>query len=1532
MNRQVIKNRIRKTLAYGVTGVVFLIISAFLILQMPPVQNAIVGRLLKNFSGAVGFQTTVHHFHLYWFDRIELEGVSVVDPETNEMIHAKRLLINFKLAQLFQQHDIDIDGIIVDSAHVYLTKIAESDTSADLNINLFIYQINNAFSKGSSTGNPPQVNIGEAVLNQCRFTYIDQYRDTVPSGFDYNHFTLDIDEGQLRNFMVLGDTTQFDVATLLVEDQKTKFKIKQLSTFFRISQSSMEFNGLNLHAGQSTITDTVFFTYNSQRDLNQFVDNVKIHAHFDNTIIYPEDLALFAPPAKAIEKPVHLSGTMNGRIRKFKLTDMEATMGNTRLLGSLDMDGLPDINETLIILNLKNSQLEFDDFDFLFNEKALARLRPFGRFSLNGQFLGYPTDFVATGDFSGALGRIRSDINFKVNEVDIDRSSYTGKLAMINFNLGEYLGDTSTFQKVNLDGRISGSGLTLETADFKLNGKVNSLGIKGYNYTNIITNAHFASQFFNGLLTINDPNLEFSAKGSIDLRKGKNIVTVQASLDTALLHNLKLSSQKIFLQTKVDLDIAGLQLDSLIGNARFTDFNIHYENKSLAVDSIHLISRRNAAFRHISLETPLADARLEGNFLVTDVTNDIKNLLYEISLNIKNNEEEITQYYQTKRTQPKTYQTSFNVNLKNINPVTELLNLDLLVSRGTIIQGNFSSGYTTILRAFTFVDSMEYEKNLLVKTEAEITASKIADSTSVLAMAFLNSAQQKLKSGLKTNNLIAEGIWNRNHIDFTLDCDQQNTGNYIRLRGMTDFLRDTTAIKFLPSAIHLLERNWLVEPQNEITVQGTEWRFNNVRLTNQEQSLQMNGFLSEDSTKNLRLQVNHLDLSVLNVISAVRFAGVMDADILMNNFFRDTNIENDVTVKGLSVEDFLIGDITGQNHWDNEREKFDINFFIDKNNERLVNLAGDYTPGKADPLHVEATLDKANLKIIEPFLQDIFSNIGGTVTGSYIITGTLDNPIIQGKGTVNNGYLTVNYLRTGYRFNGVIELTPSSINFNNIELTDGYRNNATLSGHIVHRNFSNMRINLDARFQNFQILNTSARDNDLFYGQAYASGNVNFFGPMENLKISSSARTEKNTRIYIPVSGTSSTERKEFINFVSLSDSGTVAEKPEQKHENKVNLTGVTLDLNLDVTPDAYCEIIFDIKAGDIIRGRGNGELKLQMDTKGEFNMFGVVEFTEGWYNFTLYDIINKEFEIQKGSRITWFGDPYAATLDIKASYNQLASFGPVVDYVYEGSDFGTTPELRRKYPAQVFLKLDGPMLSPQINFDILARDLPQTIAVNVDGVSNSIRLDFAFQAFKNKLDEQELKKQVFSLIVLRKFSPPQTFKTNVESLYNSVSELLSNQLSYWMSQVDENLEIDLDLGTMDEERFNTFQLRLSYTFFNGRLRITRDGTFGNNDYNGPTENRGNLASIAGDWTVDYFLTADGKFKVKMYNRTNYNQLSTSLNNQNYFTTGVSLQHVQSFNELKDLLNFSRNKKGKRPSETNPEINEEAIREDENDM
>lgn len=1517
MNLQVIKNRIQKILAYTLASFLFLLIAVFLVLQMPPVQNAIVGRILRNFSNVSGFTSQIDNFRLLWFDRLELGGLSVTDPEGNQMIGATSILINFNLAELLNQNDINVDGIILDSAEVYISRLNLADTATDLNINIFISELNK-LSRGGQ-GKNPRVNIGEAILSNSTFTYTDLSRDSIAGGFDYNHFTLNIDEGQIQNFLAIGDTVQFDVRTLLLQDEKTKFNIHQLATSFRISQTSMEFNGLYLKAGQSFIADTVRLTYDSQRDLRDFVNRVKIHAHLDSTVIHPQDLALFAPGTEKIGSPIRFSGQADGRVRKFTVSNMDARINNTRLLGKLDLDGLPNIEETFIIVNLQNSQLDFEDLSFLFSEDALNRLRPFGRITMNSQFLGYPSDFVANGDFTSRLGRISSDINFKINEEDIDKSTYIGRLKLVDFDIGRYLQDTVLFQRVSLDGNLNGSGLTMATASFALNGKISALDFKGYTYRNIVSDATFASEFFSGAMTIDDPNLKFSAKGSVDLRENRNLIRVEANLDTAVLQALNLSNKKILLRSKMDVDIRGLEIDSLVGTADLHDFTINIEDEEMSLQQVHLYSEKEGKNRFVKLETTLFDALIEGDYLFTDLTLDLDRLAREMAMNVRNNDAEIRKYYRTVRPKPRNYRATFEFNIKDVKPLNDLLALDIDLSENTLIEGNFTSGYTTIFRAFTQLDTLNYHKNLLLNTEAELTVSKIADSTSVLAVGFLSSGKQFFNSGLATENLVTEGVWNKNHIDFRLDGEQLSRGNYIQLEGGIDFMRDSTRIRLLPSPVHILDMNWHIDPDNEVIIRNREFDIRDLTILNRDQFVSLHGQISEDSTKVLKLKVGKLDLSLLDLITNKSFKGSLTAEVDLSNYYRSLSVENEVFIDSLTVNDFMIGDLRGNTLYDPAKRRFNMVMSVDRLDERIVALYGSYTPSNKKPLDLEASLDHANLRILQPFLQEILTEMDGTVTGRFIISGDLRDPEINGEGLVDNGQIKVNYTQALYNFKGIVGLRPSEIYFRDIELADVYRNKGSLNGTISHHNFYDMHINLDASFTDFQVLNTTPRDNSLFYGQGFATGNLKFTGPVSNMTITSTARTEKNTRIFIPVGGNEAAETEEYINFVNLDDTLAVALRAGSG-SNAVAITGVNLELFLDVTPDAYCEIIFDIKSGDIIRGRGSGDLKLQLDTKGEFNMFGTIEFAEGGYNFTLYDIINKEFEIERGSVITWSGDPYGANLNIDATYNQLASFAPLVNNQAETS----SPELKRKYPVQVLLNLEGAMRTPDITFDIVAPELPQTVSVA------NMPLSFVFDTFKNKLDEQELKRQVFSLIVLRKFQPLESFNTS-GTLYNSVSEVLSNQLSYWMSQVDENLEIDVDLGTMDQEAFNTFQLRLSYTFLNGRLRITRDGTFGNTDYN-ETYNQNNVASVAGDWTVDYFLTADGKFKVKMYNRTNYNQLSTSVNNQ-YFTTGVSLQHVQSFNDFKDLIRFSRRNKsipvpvddGQKEA-GNDEMNPEAMR------
>lgn len=1524
MNAQIIKKRVRKILAYFITGTAFLVLSSFLLLQMPPVQQHFIDRYLGELTQVTGFPTSVKTFRMLWFDRLELENVLIEDDHQNRMIAIERLRINFKLFQAANGKHVNIDGISLKGAEVFLKYIPENDSSEDLNINIFIDRINKKYGGSSGGGGGPVVNIGEAIISNSKFKYDDGSKEVL-SGFDYHRFALDIGEAELERFVVVGDTIEFQVQNLLAKDVKTGLDTKEFASFFRISQQAMEFYDLKAKAGQSILSDTVIFRFRSQRDLSNFNELVDIEAHLDNALLHPADLELFAPGGGGLGQPFYLSGNFKGRVNKFRLKDMVFTMGKSEMRGELNMEGLPYLDETFIETELHNSTLNFTDLSFALSNEVIERLRPLGETRLSGQFLGYISDFVANGVFQTKLGVLKSDINLKINETNAERSTYSGNLSILNFDLGTYLNDTLTYQRLTLTGNIRGAGLSVSTADFILNGNVQSVGVLDYNYKNIVTNARFAREFFNGKIGIDDPNVKAAFDGSIDLRKGINKIQLTGRIDTANIQHLGFSKEVLSLTSDVNINSRGFVLDSLQGNGSLQNFEILYKSKRMSLAEVFIEATREKEYHELHLRSDIAEGSATGNFYFSDLFKDIQALLAELKLNIVNDSLQTATYYASNQESNKDYAVDLHVKAKNVKPLTDLLSLNFSMSPNVTMEGSFTKGVNSMLNVFTTIPHVHYEDFVFENTTIDLNTSKLRDSTAVLAMVFIRSDKQSIQN-IATENLITEAIWNKNHIDFSLDLDQQKMDNNIRLRGTVDFM-DSTYIHLKNSTFRLLEKDWQVKATSKLSQKGKEWHLHEVGFQQNDQRIELHGNVSMDETMPLYVTLRNIDLQLMNPLITEKLSGLVNADLTFRNLYKNITLENLIDVDSLTINNFLVGNITGNNQWNKTEKRFLVDFLVNRQGLEAINLTGYYDPSNENsPLNVNAKLNQANLKLAEPVLRGLFSQIDGTLTGDFAIKGTLHKPQVRGSGQINNGQMMVDYLRTLYKFNGTLGMTPSSIYFENIVLTDIYNNKGKLEGFVAHRNFNNMRLNIDGSFTNFMVLNTTLKDNDWFYGQGIATGFVNFFGPISNLKISATAKTERNSKFYIPLTSSGTVEKKEFISFVNFND--TTRNKATTEN-NRKRLTGVAIDLNLDITEDAYCEIIFDQKAGDIIRGRGNGDIRLQMDTKGEFNMFGGVTFEQGGYNFTLYNLINKEFEIQQGSRITWSGDPYQGQLSIKAAYNQLASLAPIIIDPENEND----PVLRRKYPLKVMLMLDGAMLSPLINFDIVAKDLPQNVTLTS---GDTKRLDFEFAAFKAKLDEQELKKQVFSLIILRRLSPLNETISTSGSITNSVSELLSNQLSYWMSQVDENLEIDVDLGALDAEAFNTFQLRLSYTFLNGRLRVTRDGTFtSQNNSTSETNNNSSTAALLGDWTVDYLLTPDGKFKMRMYNRINANNQLNALNNQNTITTGASIQHTQNFNTLDDLWHSARERKEeeqKREQQKQLENNTEAVRKEEDSM
>ncbi len=1072
----------------------------------------------------------------------------------------------------------------------------------------------------------------------------------------------------------------------------------------------------------------------------------------------------------------------------------------------------------------------------------------------------------------------------------------------MGFNLGILLSDTSLYQQLDMTGSIRGSGFSRDQARFNLISEISRLGINGYDYQRISTNATMAEGFFNGNLIIDDPSLNFSGNLSLDLNSSPEIIKIKADLGMAILDTLKITNKPATLRSSLNVDMRGLALDDITGTLFFENTLFTYGEKDFFAERMNLTSEKDSLGRALRIESPITDLALSGQFDYSVLFKDAVDLYKEYSVLFRNRSQEILEFYKDRKsitTSP--YEMDFSINPKGINDLFNLFDINLMLSTDTKIAGTILGGEQRKFEVLAEMSRFDINNFTFAGNNVHIESEKRMDTTLVFASYKVRSNEQFINAKSVGHQLAFDADWKGNLIDLAFRVSQANSSNYLSTSANVEFVPDATHIHINPTELSLIDKIWQVSENNKLILENEKYSINNLSIYNGDQKINFNGVLSTDPDENLFISIVNFDFENLNPLITKKLDGVLNGFIDVKDFFRERKIDSRLNLRDFKINDFLVGNVIAFSEYDNKLRNFDVNLDVITNGKQTMLINGKFDPGDdINQLDLHATFTSANINLIQPFYEDIISDVGGQLDGKVTIKGKLKNLVINGSGKTSGGEFTLDYLKTHYKLDGEVVFDEHNIQFLDFKLRDHHNNEGAISGAISHKAFKELSYDFNGSMKNFLVLNTTPKDNNLYYGTAYATGNLRIFGKEKILNISATATSAPGTRFYIPLDGGGEVIKEDFINFISIKDTVALQKRTESK---KVNLAGINLNFDIDITRDAYCEIIFDATAGDIIRGHGNGKINLQIDTKGDFNMYGDYTIEEGWYNFTLYNVINKEFQIEPSSKISWIGDPYEAILDIKANYQQLASLTPILRATQD--DIDQNPELGRKYPAKVLLGITGNLMAPSIEFGIDIDEYPKN--ANYNGVSYETHIS----AFKNKLstDEQELKRQVFSLIILKNFSSENAFNVG-GSVEKSVSEFISNQISYWVTQFDENLIIDVDLGSLDEEAFNTFQLRMSYSFMDGRLRVTRDGGFSD------AATGTNVASVLGDWSVEYLLTNDGKLRAKIYNRTNYNTLNPEVKSAST-TAGFSILHTTSFDKVKEIFKKARDQ-NRPPSNNQP--------------
>lgn len=1479
-----------------------LLFFTIVLISIPAVQTRIINKISDTVFDKINHNVAMEYINIRWFDTVLINGLHVYDTKSQQMIKVDRLILDFKLGDLITSKSVNLDKAILQGASVDMLK---NGPEGQFNLNFFIDEIKYKIIRKKDTKEGKVFHTDKIILTNSQFRIYRDDKDLITQRFDQYHFTLKDLEANLADFRLAKGEIDFVVSELQCVDSSTGLDVKSLQTKFSFTRQSMVFQNMELKAGSSTISQSMVFSYLQPSSVKEFVDSVKITANIKKSVIHSGDLAHFAPAMKKYNEYYHLKGFLEGPVKRFAAQNITLRFGQrSEVQGYISMYGLPNFDETFIDAKIAAGKIHVYDLSPYLSENSMKNMSKFGNVTIQGGFSGFAADFVTNAKFETEIGDFNTDINLKLGATPSDKPYYSGKLTTNNFNLGVFFADTTLFQKLDLNGSITGSGFSRQDAMFDLVSDIKRIGINGYDYRNIQTDAVLAEQLFNGNLIVDDPNLQFNGNLSIDLKQENETIQVKAELGKAVLDTLRITEKPAYLSSSLNVDMHGLSLDEILGEAYLSNTYFRYNKQELFLDRLTLISEKDSLSRSFSIQSPFADLHIFGDFNYSSFLRDVQDVYQEYKLIFRNDSKEINSYYaNNQKDYADYYYLDYDLSLKDINPIALMFEPDFRLSKNTTVIGSFTGGPTKLVEIESKIDTLKFRGITMEGNQVRVHTQKSSDTTLVYASYDISSESQKFDDIPRSEHLSCEVDWKGNTIDFLLNIDQAQSTNYIKTSGTVEFLPDTTMLSLRPSEINIVDKIWKISEENMMMIRRKNYDIRSFRLYHNNQSITFNGVLSEDPDKNLFISIKNFDVENLNPLINKRMDGVFNGFMDVKDYFKQKQINSRINIRDLTINEFLVGNIIAFSEYDNVSEHFDVNVSVHRNGLQTVLVEGTVVPAMSEEqLDLNASLTNANLNLIEPFFEDFISDVTGSLDGKLKITGALSSPYIVGTGATRDAEFTLDYLNTHYALDGLLSFDKNHIDFRNFILTDAQGNNGTIAGRITHNGFRELGFDFSGELNNFLVLNTTAKDNSLYYGTAIATGDLKIFGKEKVFNITANAISNRGTRFFIPLEGSDEVVQEDFINFISVKDTLALSTR---KDAGKVDLNGINLNLDLEITPDAYCEIIFDLTAGDIIRGRGNGKLNLQIDTKGDFNMFGDYEISEGGYNFTLYNIINKEFQIEPGSNISWIGDPYEAILDIQANYEQLASLLPILTPIgTEEPDVTIAPELNRKYPAKVLLDIKGNLMYPEIEFGIEVEDYPKN--ATYQGVS----IETQMTAFKNMLasDEQELKRQVFSLIILKRFSDENAFNAVGGSVEKSVSEFISNQISYWVTQFDENLVLDVDLGTLDNEAFNTFQLRMSYSFLDGRLRVTRDGGL-TDQTTGPS-----VESILGDWSVEYLLSADGKLRVKIYNKTNYNTLNPTVN-QSTQTAGFSLMHTKSFDEIKQIFSNTRAKIRSVPNE-----------------
>ena len=1323
--------------------------------------------------------------------------------------------------------------------------------------------------------------------------------------FDGRHIEFSSITGNFNNLNWIKDTITTSIE--LKAKERSGFEVKSLMADLKFTPKEMSFKKLEIKTNKSIIRNSFAMAYDDMNDLGDFIHKIKMTADFENSEIDSDDIAFFAPELKTWKKKIKISGNTRGTVDDLFGSGMNIVAGqNTYLNGDISLTGLPDIYKTFIDFKANDFRTTYKDAStFLPGIKNIItpRLQNISYLNFTGSFTGFLRDFVTFGTIHTNLGTVVSDLNMKL-PVGKDLF-YSGTISSDNFSLGEFINNPD-IGAISFTGQVKGKGVKWNTLSADLDATIRHIVFKNYPYENIKAKGSLANRIFNGDFSIKDTNATGALKGIVDLSGKEPKFNFLADVEHIDLKKLKLVNENYSFNGKLDFNFSGNNIDNFLGNAKITDANIIKDGKILPLKSLTINSQFVNGIKNLTLNSDELIGQVTGDFSIRELPDAFKLFLnkYYPAYIRKPNGALVNQSF------------TFDIQTNYIDEYINLLDSNLHGFNNSHVSGELNSvknqmqlnvdvtGFT--YKKFAFQNIRLNGKGNLEKLEVTglLDRVDISDSLSFPTTQF---------------DLVSQN----DHSDIKIVTQSNNrniSGGSINARVQT--FNDGVAIVFDSSNFILNGKKWAIEKDGELELRSNTISHGQVVLKEGNQQVTIKTVPSDIGSWN-DIKVNLKNFNIGDVapllITSNKIEGLISGDISIEDPVNKLNITASLETDEFRLDNDSIGKIKTDVSYNNKSGELKATGLTINQDGKLNFNLDLFLKESAENKEDMITLTPENypLKIVERFIGNLFTNINGFATGQLKITGKGSNAKYVGKAKLHDAGLKVIFTECYYKIQDTeIEFTENALNLGTLKLIDTITNHsATLtSGIIKHDSWKNMEFDIRANVDNLpmQLLNTTAKDNAGFYGNAKGTGSFSLTGPQSNMIMKMTGRASDIDSSYITIPNTSSRETG-IADFLIERKYGR--EMADSSFQNKT--TDITYDIDITGNPMVTVRVVLDELTNDEIRGRGDGNLRILSGTSEPLSIRGRYNINEGNYRFTFQSFFKKPFEMKRdrNNYIEWNGDPYHPVVNIDAVYKteKKVDFTPLIS----GAGSATGGSAFRDY-VFVIAKLRGDLFKPDISFEL---DFPPESPPKKD-----LSVSFVINQLQN--NENELNKQVAFLVVFNSFAPSDVGSTlnissGVDLVVNSISGFLSSQINNVLNNILSNkLKIPGLYVNFSGALYNPYPIvssssgtglgydrtnlnvSIGKTLFNNRVALTFEGS-----YDVPLQSSTQVKSdLLSNFTTEFLINKSGTIRATVFYKENVDFLSgtTSAGNNKSKRYGTSLAYRREFNRLSDLFRKKR--------------------------